>query len=221
MNNLHNNEASRFFDRFAVTFDSFYDGKRNKIMQKIDQIFRKDIFIRFALTFQNIEDIQNRTILDVGCGSGVYMFEALKKKAKFVCGVDPAEGMLNLAKKRLSSEIDFEGRFNLILGNFPDVDVDFYDYAIVMGVMDYVDDPVAFLRKLKKKIKVAVLISFPSTHWIRTPIRKLRYKLRSCPLYFYDESKIRELAHLSGYTKIIVTQIDGAGLDYHVRLECD
>lgn len=218
---MKNNNTADFFDRFAVTFDSFYDGKRNKIMQVIDQKFRNDIFERFALTFKELDEITNKTILDIGCGSGVYMFEALKKRARFVTGIDSAEGMLVLAKNKLVESDDFKGRYDLVLGNFPDVEVSTHDFAIVMGVMDYIENPFYFLAKLKEKTKIASLISFPSKHWFRTPLRSIRYRLRSCPVYFYDENKIRNLADQAGYKKIKIVKIYGAGLDYHVRIDYD
>lgn len=216
---MKNKDAAIFFDKFAGTFNSFYENKRNPMMQWIDKKFRNDIFLRFALTFDNLIDIQNKTILDVGCGSGIYLFECLKRGAKFVTGVDSAKGMISLAEHKLSTQTDFIENYNLISGDFLDVAVKIHDYTIVMGVMDYVDEPIRFLKKLKEKTGTAVLISFPSSHWFRTPIRKVRYKLRSCPVYFYDENKIRSLAHLSGFKQIVVTKIPGAGLDYFVRLD--
>lgn len=215
------NEASQFFDRFAVTFDSFYDGKRNIFMQKIDQRFRRDIFERFTRTFNSIDDISIRSILDVGCGSGVYMFEALKQGAKFVTGVDAAPKMLELASSFLSSHDNFKGRYKLVEGNFPQIEIEEHDYAIVMGVLDYIENPLDFLMKLREKTKIAAIISFPSIHWFRTPIRKFRYKLRSCPVYFYDENKITELGSRAGFNKIRIEKIEGAGLDFHVFLACE
>lgn len=214
-------EASKFFDHFATTFDGFYDGKRNKFMRTIDQKFRADMFIRFALTFQGMKDYSNSTILDVGCGSGVYIIEALKRGAKFVTGVDSARGMVELAKSKLSDFKEFNGRYSLILSDFLETEVEKHDYTIVMGVMDYIKEPVDFIKVIKQNTKVSAFLSFPSVHWLRTPIRKIRYNLRSCPVYFYDEEKIRRIAGQAGYDKIFIKKINGAGLDYHVRLDND
>ena len=62
-----------------------------------------------------------------------------------------------------------------------------------MGVMDYVNNTVVFLSELKPLFTKSIAISFPSFHWFRTPIRKIRYKLRNCPVYFYDKEKITSL----------------------------
>ena len=61
-------------------------------------------------------------------------------------------------------------------------------------------------------------MSFPSKHWLRTPLRKYRYALRNCPVYFYDEPQVRSLAQQTGFGKIEIYKIPGAGMDYHVSL---
>ena len=42
-----------------------------------------------------------------------------------------------------------------------------------------------FWQKLKPLVRRSAALSFPSIHWFRTPLRKIRYRLRNCPLYFY------------------------------------
>ena len=63
-----------------------------------------------------------------------------------------------------------------------------------MGVLDYVESPSKFLKALRSVVRLSAVVSFPSTHWFRTPFRRFRYRLRNCPVYFYNESQIRQLA---------------------------
>lgn len=211
--------AGIFFDKFAVNFDTFYEGKRNILMQSIDRHFRRDIFERFSLTFANMEDLSDRSLLDIGCGSGIYMTEALKRDVKFVTGIDPAKGMLELASEKLESKKEFSNRYKLLQGYFPDLKCNKHDYVIAMGVMDYISDPLDFLKSVKETINHEALISFPSYHWFRTPLRKIRYKLRSCPVFFYDENIIYSLARDAGFVIKTIIKISGAGLDYFVVLK--
>ena len=88
-----------------------------------------------------------------------------------------------------------------------------------MGVLDYVADPLAFLTKLRQIVTDRAVISFPSKHWLRTPLRKIRYRLRQCPVYFYDEPQILRLGHEAGFGTVDVIKIPGAGMDYHVCLK--
>ena len=49
-----------FFDSFADTFDTLYDGRRNAVMRWIDRRFRSDMFARYALTFERLGDLTNQ-----------------------------------------------------------------------------------------------------------------------------------------------------------------
>ena len=213
----HKSDAAVFFNSFAETFDTIYDGKRNAFMQWVDRTFRSDMFIRYTLTFEALDNLEGKTILDIGCGSGPYVIEALKRGARRVTAMDPAANMLVLAHKRLEDN-GFEPRCSLLQETFPGANVDAHDHAIVIGVMDYVADAASFLIALKPLVRFSAILSFPSKHWFRTPFRKLRYRLRRCPVYFYDEPMIRSQCMAAGFTDILIRKIPGAGMDYHVCL---
>ena len=211
-------KVAKFFDSFAGEFDTLYDGKRNSLMQWIDRTFRGDMFVRFTLTFRVLGDLTGRDVLDIGCGSGPYVVEALARGASSVTAIDPAPNMLALVRERLGKN-GLMNRCSLVKGSFPEVDVRAHDYVIVMGVMDYVADPRTFLAAIFPLVKCVAVVSFPSKHWLRTPFRRFRYRLRRCPVYFYDESEIRRLCAAAGFGKIVIKKIPGAGMDYHVCLK--
>jgi ubiquinone/menaquinone biosynthesis C-methylase UbiE len=214
----HEPNAATFFNGFAETFDTIYDQKRNVFMRWVDCTFRSDMFIRYALTFEALGQLKESTVLDVGCGSGPYIIEAFKRGACRVTGVDPAPNMLSLVRQRLQRNGVGGDRCELLEGIFPDVNVEPHDYVIVMGVMDYVADAQAFLNALRPLVKRLAVVSFPSEHWFRGPFRKLRYRLRRCPVYFYDDARIRGLCSAAGFTDIRIQKIPGAGMDFHVGL---
>ena len=54
--------------------------------------------IRYNWTFEAFGNLDDKTVIDIGCGSGIYMKRALENGVKFICGLDPAENMLNLSK---------------------------------------------------------------------------------------------------------------------------
>jgi 2-polyprenyl-3-methyl-5-hydroxy-6-metoxy-1,4-benzoquinol methylase len=212
----HEPNAATFFNGFAETFDTIYEQKRNLFMRWVDCTFRSDMFIRYNLTFEALGQLKGRTILDIGCGSGPYIVEAFKRGAFRVTGVDPAPNMLALVRQRLRRKKGEEDRCELIEGIFPGVRVEPHDSVIVMGVMDYVADAQSFLNALRPLVKDLAVISFPSRHWFRTPFRELRYRLRRCPVYFYDDVHIRKLCSAAGFTDIQIRKIPGAGMDHHV-----
>lgn len=210
--------AADFFDRFAGEFDTLYDEKRGPFMRWVDQNFRSDMFIRFAWTFERMGPLAGKSVLDIGCGSGPYLVEALRRGTASVTGLDPAPGMIELARTRLA-EAQIHGRVQLLTGFFPDTEVPAHDHAIVMGVFDYLADPLAFLVGLKRVTRETAQVSFPSRHWFRTPFRRVRYQLRNCPVYFFDPEQIDALARQAGFRTVEIRKIDGAGMDYHVCLK--
>lgn len=210
-----------YFDRASITFDTFYDGKRNRAMQWIDQTFRSDMFGRFYRTFETLTPMAGKTVLDVGCGSGPYAAEAAVLGARRVLGIDLAGEMLSLAEARTRDK-GVRDRCDFVRGTFPqDAPRETFDYAMVMGVMDYVDTPVAFLQGLHGCIRSKAVLSFPSRHWFRTPLRQVRYRLKKCPVYFYDENEIRGHAAAAGFTRVSVEKLPGAGMDYFVTLSLE
>ena len=210
-------KAAAFFDGFAEVFDTLYEGKRSRWMQWLDRTFRSDIYIRFDRTFRAFGDLNGKTVLDIGCGSGVYAVEALRRGAQHVVAFDPAQGMLDLVRQRLQKS-GVEGRCELVLGTFPDASLKPADHVIVMGVMDYIEDAEGFLRSLRPLVRQSAAVSFPSRHWLRTPLRSVRYRLRKCPVYFYSEKQVKDLGQRVGFGSVEVYKIPGAGMDYHVVL---
>jgi cyclopropane fatty-acyl-phospholipid synthase-like methyltransferase len=207
--------AAVFFDGFAESFDTIYDGKRNAFMRWVDCTFRSDMFIRYRLTFSKLGNLQGKSVLDIGCGSGPYVIEALKRGARRVTAIDPAPHMLALTRARLEESGLGQG-CTLLQATFPGPELTPHDHAIVMGVMDYVVEPGQFLAALKPLVRSSAVVSFPSKHWFRTPFRKVRYRLRQCPVFFYDASDIRRLCSEAGFAGIDIHEIPGAGMDYHV-----
>jgi SAM-dependent methyltransferase len=207
-----------FFHGFADVFDTFYDGKRSPIMQWVDRYFRHDMFERYRLTFVRLGELTDKYGIDIGCGSGPYVVEALRRGARHMMALDPAPRMLELTRQRVS-RFGGENRVTCQDGYFPAVTPPGpFDFAIVMGVLDYVADAPAFLRALRGIVTGVAVLSFPSKHWLRTPIRAARYRLRQCPVYFYDASAVHSLAGQSGWSRVDIHKIAGAGMDYHVCL---
>jgi 2-polyprenyl-3-methyl-5-hydroxy-6-metoxy-1,4-benzoquinol methylase len=187
-------------------------------MQWVDRQFRSDVFNRYFLTFEMLEPFDGKTVLDIGCGSGPYVVEAAKRGCKKVVGLDMAEGMLDLAKKR-AEKAGVLDRCDFIKGTFPqDVPHQTFDYSITMGVMDYISDAKTFLNVLATTVTERAVLSFPCYHWYRTPIRKVRYRLKRCPVYFYRPKDIEDWARSAGFSGVDIKKMPGAGQDYFVTL---
>lgn len=212
-------DVQAYFNRAARSFDSIYDHKRTRLMQLVDRHFRSDMFRRFDMTFEAIEPLAGKTVFDVGCGSGPYIVRALQGGAARVVGLDLAPEILDLARARVEGS-GFKERCELRVGAFPDDPPhEVFDVAMAIGVLDYVEDPVQFLEALRNAARLAI-VSFPSNHWLRGPLRRGRYWAKRCPLHLYDQEDIRAAMAASGFDQVEITKLPGAGMDYFVKASC-
>ncbi len=214
----HDQKVGTYFDKAAVTFDTFYDHKRTAFMRWVDRKFRSDVFNRYYLTFETLEPFEGKTVLDIGCGSGPYVVEAGRRGSKHVVGFDMAENMLDLARQRAAAA-GVADKCDFILGTFPkNAPQEIFDYSITMGVMDYIADPAEFLSALAKQVRSRSVLSFTRKHWLRTPFRQCRYWLKHCPVYFFESQQIEQLSKTAGFSDVKIQKLPGAGMDYFVTL---
>ena len=212
----------RFFSDSAETWDALYGGRRNAFWRFVDRKFRRDIYARYQLTFQRLgTNLRGKTVLDIGCGSGVYCIEAARRGAAKVVGIDISENMIALARAR-SQELGYEDICEFVCTKFPpDRPVEALqrtvDFGIVMGVMDYVPNPVMFLKCARLLITQFVVLSFPGRHWLREPIRRYRYKLLGrCAVYAYEEQSIRDACAQADFRRVNIQRLDHSGICYVV-----
>jgi len=215
-------KVRRFFSAFSEKWDSLYGGRRIALWRLFDHTFRRDVYERYQLTFERLgSDLGGKTVLDIGCGSGVYCIEAARRGAARVVGIDVSEEMVALAKVR-SQDAGCSGVCEFVCTSFPpERSIEAlkcrYDYAIVMGVMDYVQDVDAFLKHLRSQVTQFTVLSFPGKHWLRAPIRRYRYHLlRRCAVYTYDEDRIYASAGHGGFRRVDIQRLDHSGICYLV-----
>jgi ubiquinone/menaquinone biosynthesis C-methylase UbiE len=206
-----------FFQGYAQDFDSIYKHniKRGFLGRLIDNTFRKSMFLRFQEVLQHTADPRIQTILDVGCGSGRYSLEFLKQ-GKRVVGMDLAEGMLELARQAVAGS-PLAQNISFIQGDYLQHEFhEGFDAACLMGFLDYIQDPAAVFRKLRREVTKELYASFPRSSGLLAKQRKLRYALRSCPLYLYSARDIRAIMEACGLEKQYV--LKDLGREYFVKV---
>ena len=192
--------VERYFQQRADKFDALY-ADENKLTYLLNRLFRRPMFLRAQLALDALAGLPSGfTVLDVGCGSGRNSILFAQAGAGKVVGVDFSERMLELARAFASSHEGGE-RCRFVCGNFlQSDDADRYDAVAALGVFDYVSDPVAFLRKMSQAARHVVVASFPGLSLVRMPLRKIRYALRDCPVYFYRRKELDSIARAAGFT---------------------
>ena len=192
--------VGQFFDAYAADFDAIYGHtkRRRAFGRWIDHAFRQVMARRFEETLRQTQNPAICSVLDVGCGSGRYVV-AFARQGKEVVGIDLATGMIEIARDHIAS-LGVGPRVELVLGDY--LSVRFgrtFDAACLMGFFDYVEDPVPVLKKLTTEVTGAFYASFPKSNGFLARQRRVRYRLRGCPLWLYAKRDVEDALIASGF----------------------
>jgi SAM-dependent methyltransferase len=203
--------TSEFFDHYAVDFDSIY-GNDNRALERItNRLFRGSMLVRYQKTIEGCQPVEGATVIDIGCGPGHYGVALARAGASRMLGLDFAPGMLAIAQKRAEAA-GVAQRCSFVLGDFMTYPLpERFDYAILMGFMDYMKDPAAIIERAVGIVRRRAFFSFPKDGGLLAWQRKQRYR-RRCDLYLYSEERINQLMSRTGarYT------IEPIGRDFFV-----
>ena len=100
---------------------------------------------------KNITDVQNKRIIDIGCGGGIYTKELALMGAESVVGLDFSKEILQAAKENCSgfSNISFiQGDAHSV--PYPN---DTFDIVISRAVIHHLQDVPTFLREASRILK--------------------------------------------------------------------
>ncbi len=210
--------VEQYFTRSAVLFDSLYDAENAASAVKwLNRTFRRDIYERFRLTLDHVQGHRLQSVLDVGCGSGRYEVGLAGIGVRKIVALDVSPGMIQLARENTGNRSEMQASLEFVQQDFAAFQASgTFDAVLAMGFFDYVQDPLPVLQRMRGFARHSVIASFPSVSWYRTPIRKVRYFAKHCPVYFYRRSHIDRLALSAGFARHEITKIAGAGQDYFV-----
>lgn len=201
-------QVEQHFHRSSKVFDSFYDDKKGVFSKLIDEAFRRSMRLRYEKVVADVAPYEGKTVLDVGCGAGRYCIALASKGIKKALGVDFAENMIEEAKLlanafKMSEVCTFEKR------DFMDMDgKETFDHTFAMGVLDYIEEPVGFVKKMLDAATVSVMISFPTKSGLIQGFRKFKFeKMNKCPIYFYSREDVERIAREAGGENITVDKL--------------
>ena len=115
----------------------------------IDTEWRSDF--KWDRLLPHISDLNNRYVLDIGCGSGYHLWRMRGAGAKFVVGVDPTQ--LFMMQFRSIQHFIQDDNVNLLpLGveHLPELKA--FDTVFAMGVLYHRKSPIDFLQQLKAQL---------------------------------------------------------------------
>ena len=202
-------DIKNFFNSYSKGFSSIYteDDKSRSIFDKLmDKLFRQGVYKRYERSLEATQKDSIKTVLDVGCGPGHHT-AAFLHQGKKVTALDIAEDMVNLTKEKVK-KLNKETDCTYLVADYMDHSFDEkFDAICVMGFFDYVSDPVSVLKKLLSECNKEIYISVPNESGLIGLQRKIRYKLKNCPLYSYSRVYLDECLEKAGckdFTEVIV-----------------
>jgi len=189
--------TSEFFHRYARDFDAIY-GTRNTFLNRLVNTFlRRSMKLRYEETLKGCDPIAGKSVLDVGCGPGHYAVALAERGAAYILGLDFAPEMLELARARAEAA-GVAARCRFEPGDFLTYPLTgTFDYAVVMGFMDYVRDPGTVIAKVLRAATEKAFFSFPAAGGLLAWQRRLRYRQR-CELFLYSEPDLKKLFAATG-----------------------
>jgi SAM-dependent methyltransferase len=149
----------------------------------------------------------NDYLLEVGCGGGVLLKEALKSGCR-AAGVDHSPDMVRLAEE-VNHDAVAEGRLEIQQASadrlpFPDAT---FTCAAMTGVFGFLPDPVVALREIRRVLgkggRLVVLGSNPALRETPAAPQPMASRLR-----FYEDDELRRLAEVAGFDRANVVRRD-------------
>ena len=208
--------VTKFFDGYVDDFYSIYENQSN-LSKLFNHIFRRSMYRRFFEARNIFLSNEVKSLLDVGCGTGIHDVELCKNDNINVYGIDIAENMISKAKVLHEERCNNECSCEFVIADFSSMNFnDKYDGVLSLGVLEYIEDIVPFLKKMTDVSNKVVVASLPVKWNILMPQRKVRYWMRNCPLYFYSESSIKKIIHEAGISNYSILNL---GRDYLLVLK--
>jgi 2-polyprenyl-3-methyl-5-hydroxy-6-metoxy-1,4-benzoquinol methylase len=134
---------------YEKTYTSTYTDKVNKGLDLTEEI-------KEVLKEGNWKD---KTVIDVGCGTGLFAYAVAKKGAK-VIGLDYTPEAIEVAKTKWQHpNLEYKvGDANSLKGK--------YDVIVSIGTLEHMDDPFTVLKIFKRHLKKGGKLVITCPNWV-------------------------------------------------------
>ncbi|SPE29476.1 Type 11 methyltransferase [Acidobacteriia bacterium SbA2] len=161
----------------------------------------------FKVILSVLDLTQNDYLLEVGCGGGAFLEDALKSGCK-AAAIDHSPEMVRLAGEVNREAID-QHRLEIRLGKadslpFPD---DTFTCAVMTGVFGFIQQPLKALSEVRRTLgNGGRFVLFTGAKELRgTPAAPEPVASR---LFFYEDEELEELARKAGFAEAKVERPD-------------
>ena len=193
-------QVARFWNDVAEEFDTIYTGRKGQFARLLDQWLRKDIYQRFDWVMDRCGDVRGKNICDIGCGSGRFVAEFVRRGAGHVTGVDVAPEMIRLAEDLVAKD-GVADRCDFAVADVLNWNpTRKFDVTIAIGFWDYIANPGERLRLIRSFTTGRFLSAWPRFWTWRMPVRKVRLEyILGCPVYFFRKAEVYRMLEDAGF----------------------
>lgn len=134
---------------------------------------------------------RKQRLLDIGCGTGVFL-EFLWSCGFDLTAVDSSPDMLTHARERMGERVEF----HVAKAEHLPFDDREFDYATIMTVLEFVDDPARVLREAARVARKGLLVTFlnrQSVYGLRTRLSRRDSILKRA--HWFSWLEMRALLH--------------------------
>ncbi|MBA7688449.1 Ubiquinone biosynthesis O-methyltransferase [subsurface metagenome] len=128
-----------WYNLIAEEFDKRYEGVEGFYWENFESKIVNELI-----------DVKDKVVLDLGCGGGRYALSVYKKVKKII-GIDISDKLIDIAKKKLTPDMPIE----FLVGDaantcFKD---GYFDAVVSLGMFEFLEDPSPFLREINRILK--------------------------------------------------------------------
>ncbi len=144
-------------------------------------LFRRGEDERLHLLQSWLPDWDGLTVLDAGCGDGVFLARLLAGRPRLVRLEDFVERWTTIAAARLKGHAD---TVEAVTTDVTSVQGDArYDIVVALGLLDYTPDRLNLLQCLIKRACGVIVVDFPRRGTLHSLVRRIWLRLRGVRLY--------------------------------------
>ena len=194
-----------------------YSDKRSKgLLNRFYQVGWFPLRSIYRYTVQYLKEYTPRRVLDIGCGTGVYV-AALANRAFTVTGLDSCREMIDATENFLERS-GLNDRARTVLADYLEWSKNIeeeYDIALAIGVMDCVGDAASYLVSFRRVAR-EVIVTFPVKSMFSF-ITDFSYRQQGMRGYFYGEQQVKDLLLAAGLEIVHFTKIPPSTYWVHAR----
>ncbi len=206
-----------YYAKRVRCYQEAYSGENSKgFLNRFYQFAWSPLRSIFRYTMQYLAGMAPQCVLDIGCGTGIYVVE-LAARGFTVTGIDSCREMVD-ATEKLIEKSGLKTNTKTVLADYLEWSGETkreFGLALAIGVMDCVSDAEAYLSSFRRVAR-EVIVTFP-VKTMFSFITELSYRQQGMKGYFYKEEQVRELLQTAGFEIVHFAKIPPRTYWVHAR----